>query len=1272
MKEITSIVKRSFDNGDKIRITNNINLIGASSVISAVYNNQDAEERKFYRKPKLAEGNETKLAILYGETMITPYIIDIGSSAGTNDPASIVKTIRFVAGDGETVGVVPGPNGSQLENVYLGRDNSQPQPVINDDGKPTTKDILLGAALGGVISNIPNIWNAIMDDSNEEVTDIDPITGGKIVTQAEKELRQSIAKTIGLGDLYDVIDSNAKQDYILVYENCTKTWVAKHISEVLNGQIQVELTGGQAGEAGTPGTQAFPGFAGLPPTPAYTIEPSPANLPQVDDLNQPTNNTQAAQSGLPMVGLIDISQLEENEYFEVVDVLRTDGMTLHFYFDGIKKEKQRTLTPDATTDATSDMPCLTVATEIAPGEPEIIHDYEGRVEIGICLSVEVCGFDWAFYVGKFIKDGYSEHAFSDHVKFTWENIRDFDNLIKSFPRQIINEANPNIRVRLRRIDGGQFGGDPKSDFPVYFQGYDFDYGDYFLKEYTRQDVPPVAEQPVPVEWKDIPDDGFYPEIPPGTSTLQAETCPVPQPIVVPASPGVDPIPPSPAIPGTPCTPCLPPTAAAVSAEPKVLPTLTLKAPLNGVYCKDADASNAPNVYDQANTVEIQSVNANTGNPNITIVYKIRQGLGQFVIEGTLPAGVTSQFAASNTELRLTGASGDMPAASQLIKIQPADRAAGEILYQIVAFNEQDGCDGKILTLVPCELSVENSVAACAHFVIDTTQTDEGTIEVFASMPDPNNDNQPKEKLLTSSPVPKVNGMTPEQLGFAIKANIDNNVATKNALPVTDPDWLPAFTVTTEGTKVIVCAPAAAGEDFNGFCLRLELTGAVGIDWLNSLVCMNGGVTKTTPPPLPENDTWGPIADVLLGIGANAAGAVVANILFNNSSTLSITIPEDEADVDITFLYRGRKVKMPSSYNGEARTGSPDWSSWSAANNWDADVGTKKEWTDNPAWCLLDYIENERFGLGTELKFSPQQKALLLEDIFAISQYCDEIADDGDVRFRLNTAITDGTKIEILEQLCSVFFGSFIFHNGGLRIRADKPDTSVKLLVCQANTDDLIYENTTLKSFANKVTVTYVEPANFYNETTVSVENDYGISKYGEKELTTFAFGVTNRNQALRYANWLLNSELYNSLIVTYTAGWDHYNLVPGDIVQFEDSTERLQRLAGRIRSISGTSVVLDQACVVSVGDSFSVMMDNGLVHETTVSGVTSPTQITIAAAPSNTVSEKNVFIIADQTVGKQYYRVVKVNETRTGIFNVTLQYYFTDKYTRIVSSTRSA
>jgi len=1238
MSDIKKSVMKAFEKTNDFRISYDISEKGASSLISKIYTKKDAEEMKFYRKPELADGDETKLAIIYGEVLITPYIIDMGTTGGTQDPENIKKTIRFIMGDGETEGIVEGPNGSPLENIYIGRDKETPQPVIDSDGRPSTKDVILAAALGGAIKSLPNLWNKFVDDAPEEqkIGEKDPITGDVIKTQKERETEETIGKNLSIGGLSDVTDSKDKgTDYILAWDNCLNQWTPRDINSLLQENSTITgAKGGDGGSGGAGGSGGSGGAGGTGGTNDEYPEPEPIEPPDTDP-NKPADTVPSQGTLSGMIALPDISETEDNEYYEQFSGVGTNGIMLHFLINKIAGDIN--FNPNDTTDPTSDFPCITNP-NVAPG-PTQTYDQNGQIILDICMSINVCGTEHVFYKSKISDTGYYLNDYTINSGYIqWCNT-DLGPLIANAPGQIINDQNL-ITLRIRRMDNAG------SKYPVFYQGMHFIFGE---KWYNCDQVTLGDQYPKPAVEATKADDGLFPDRGPRGS-IGAPTCPVPP--VIPGQPAIPPSPGQPGAPGEEPVEGTPGESGNVEIAPApAIPILVLETPLSREYCFDDNHNPVATPLPRATKLD-----GNTSDDNVKLSYDLLgSATGHFEILGDLPDGVVSTFTNAGRSLLLSGPSQAVKEATGQVEYWPTDTSVGEYQYKIVLVNTdpdspKDGCNGLITKLVPCSLIVENSQPACAFFELKGTS---GSVIVYSELPGRGEHPISGEVLF--------NG-TLEQTAIDIAQNINDYISARSTLPLDDEEWLPATMVATADGKVVnVCSPK--GPDFNELELRVDnVSGDLDVDAFKSILGFFGGIGKNISDIIKGSSFLSSVSDVFLSIAGNVAGAVLTNFILNRSSSLQISIPADDDDVKIVFLYRGRKVNVPEEYDAENRTGSPNYDNWSG--EW------KNVWTDNPAWCVLEFIENPKYGLGQDIILTPTQKENLYRDIFAISQYCDEREND-QPKFSLNTAITEGTKIQVLEQLCSVFFGAYVFYNGGLRIRADRPDSDIQLLVTQSNAGKFTYEHTTLKSFVNKVEVTYLEPGSFYTQEVVKAENALGIDKYGEKAVQLFGFGITNKDQALRYANWVLNSETDNSLIVTYTGGWDHYRLLPGDIVQFEDSNERAKRFAGRIKSISGNVAKLDGPIDVQAGNLISITQEDGSIFETTVASVVSDKELTLGATPTKTVLPFSTFIIADAITGKQLYRVVKVEENTDGNFNTTLQLYNIDKYYKIQARTRS-
>lgn len=681
------------------------------------------------------------------------------------------------------------------------------------------------------------------------------------------------------------------------------------------------------------------------------------------------------------------------------------------------------------------------------------------------------------------------------------------------------------------------------------------------------------------------------------------------------------------------SPGSPGTCTTITTTPPPPPTITLANPCARGY----GVKTTPPAFDKV-TIPTITTTSGIASPTITVLYSVTDGDGVFSLAAAIPGTVTSTI--GTRTIQFVGPNSDVMTASSQVRFQPADNSLADISYTVVITNNNGTKNGVGCTIIPQNLVVENSQSATGCINVDPT-TSGGTGKVKITF-------NGKTLDLTNGFVSYIT--SPTVTAAAIASNINANVAIKTALDPTNAAWLPNFVATSSTNKITITAPAAGGSDFNGMTLSSEVTGGFLFSECSSTFL--GGVTQNLTDFLKTSvPNWDKVSNVLLSIAGNTLGAVITNVIMNQVGQVQISIPTEE-DVTVTFLYRGRKVTVPNEYNAAARTGHPTYAGWSGV--W------KTQWTQNPAWCLYDYITNKKYGLGNIIQLSPTQQTALLKDIFEIGLYCDNTVTDingnPQPRFSLNTVITEGTRLQILEQLCSVFYGSYFFKNGGLRIGYDHYTTQIDFLVNQANAGEFTKAFSSASNFINKVRLTYVEPSNFYTEAVVVAEDTNSIETYGERAVDLVAFGCTDVSQATRYATWILQSELNNRIVINYDGGIDHYDLTPGNIIEFHDSNERINRRGGRIVSQSGVNVVLDANTTATAGQNFSLTLSDGTVHLTTIASV-SGVNLVMASAPPVSALPWATYCAANTVQGRQLYKVIKVNETSNSIFSVTLQRY---------------
>jgi len=70
---------------------------------------------------------------------------------------------------------------------------------------------------------------------------------------------------------------------------------------------------------------------------------------------------------------------------------------------------------------------------------------------------------------------------------------------------------------------------------------------------------------------------------------------------------------------------------------------------------------------------------------------------------------------------------------------------------------------------------------------------------------------------------------------------------------------------------------------------------------------------------------------------------------------------------------------------------------------------------------------------------------------------------------------------------------------------------------------------------------------------------------------------------------------------------------------------------------------------------------DGAVHQTTIASI-SGVNVVLTTAPGVSAIPNATYIAASSTIGRKLYKVIKVDETDTLKFSVTLQLYNPDKY----------
>lgn len=263
---------------------------------------------------------------------------------------------------------------------------------------------------------------------------------------------------------------------------------------------------------------------------------------------------------------------------------------------------------------------------------------------------------------------------------------------------------------------------------------------------------------------------------------------------------------------------------------------------------------------------------------------------------------------------------------------------------------------------------------------------------------------------------------------------------------------------------------------------------------------------------------------------------------------------------------GRIVRVPANYDAFARTYTGLW-----------DGTFKLSWTNNPVWCFLDILTHDRYGLGQYIT----DDFLDFSALYLISKYCDVLVPDGvggtEPRFTFNTQITSqGQAYDVLNMFVSVFRGMLYWATGQVTASQDRPGP-VSRVVTRANVlnTGFSYTGVPLNARHSVVLVTWNDPENFYEQVVDVVEDPDLKKRFGYVTLSVTAFGCTSRGQALRTGRWILDTEKYATDVVTYRAGWDHADALPGELIAVSDPAYAGLRQGGRVVSATSTTITMD-------------------------------------------------------------------------------------------------
>jgi predicted phage tail protein len=439
--------------------------------------------------------------------------------------------------------------------------------------------------------------------------------------------------------------------------------------------------------------------------------------------------------------------------------------------------------------------------------------------------------------------------------------------------------------------------------------------------------------------------------------------------------------------------------------------------------------------------------------------------------------------------------------------------------------------------------------------------------------------------------------------------------------------------------------------------RVNLTGAFPVDIRVTRVTADSATSS-----LIDAFTWTSIGEIIDDSNTYANSAY-ASLRLDSMQFQSIPTRK--------YRIRGIKVRIPAA--GASGSGTPTIDSatgriiYPTGYVFNGVLGAA-QWCSCPAMILLDLLTNTRYGFGDHITDS----SLDLFSFVTASKFANTLVSDGfggqEARFSCNVNIQNSSSaFDLINELAGVMRCMPIWSAGSISLKQDSPATASYLFnLSNITSDGFSYSGSSLKQRHSIVSVSYFNMDSQEIDFEV-VEDANLINKIGSSIKQIKAFACTSRGQAARLGRAILFSEANETEIVSFTTSIDSGIVVrPSAIIQIADPVRSGVRRGGRISSVTSTTVItVDDSTNTDITTSgnakISVVMPDGTVETKDIVSVSGAT-ITVSSAFSEAPNVNTNWLISNDTVQSQLFRVITVEEIDDVNYGITALSYVNEKY----------
>ena len=371
-----------------------------------------------------------------------------------------------------------------------------------------------------------------------------------------------------------------------------------------------------------------------------------------------------------------------------------------------------------------------------------------------------------------------------------------------------------------------------------------------------------------------------------------------------------------------------------------------------------------------------------------------------------------------------------------------------------------------------------------------------------------------------------------------------------------------------------------------------------------------------------------------------------------------------------YRIRGIKVRIPGA--GASGSGTPSIDSATGRiiypNGYIFNgVMGAAQWCSCPAMILLDLLTDTRYGFGNHIT----ESSLDLFSFVTASKFANTLVSDGfggqEARFSCNVNIQSSSEaFDLINELAGVMRCMPIWSAGTIQLAQDSPkDASYLFNLSNVTEEGFTYQGSGLKTRNTVISVSYFNMDSREIDYEV-YEDTASIAKLGVIIKQVKGFACTSRGQARRLAKAILFAEQNESETCTFATSIDSGVVVrPGAVIEIADPVRSGVRRGGRVSAATTTQITVDDTASTDLATSnnakLSVVLPNGTVEQRDISSISNGV-ITVSSAYSQTPNVNTVWLLTNDTVQSQKFRVITVEEADGINYAITALSYVNAKY----------